>query len=74
MIQFQYPYAAFMVIPVILAVLYYFRPKGTKAILLISVKLVVISIILLSIASPYTEEYVQGMTGTDDITIIASDI
>lgn len=71
MIQFQYPYATFMIIPVVLAVLYYFRPKGTKAILLVASRLVVISIILLSIASPYTEEYVQGMTATADITIIA---
>ncbi|MDP3106259.1 MAG: VWA domain-containing protein [Candidatus Methanoperedens sp.] len=71
MIQFQYPVAAFMVIPVILAILYYLRPKGSKAILLVASKLVIISIILLSIASPYTEEFVQGMTGTADITIIA---
>lgn len=71
MIQFQYPLFAFMVIPVTLAILYYLRPRGGKAILLVASKLVIISIILLSIASPYTEEFVQGMTGTADITIIA---
>ncbi|MBU4222215.1 MAG: VWA domain-containing protein [Euryarchaeota archaeon] len=71
MIQFQYPLAVFMVIPVILAILYYLKPRGAKAILLVASKLLIISIILLSIASPYTEEYVQGMTGTADITIIA---
>jgi len=71
MIQFQYPLAAFMVIPVFIAVFYHFKPKGTKPILLIASNLVIISIILLSIASPYTEEYVPGMTGTADITIIA---
>ncbi len=71
MIQFQYPVVAFMVIPVILAILYYLKPGGAKAIILVASKLVIISIILLSIASPYTEEYVQGMTGTADITIIA---
>lgn len=70
MIQFQYPYAALMVIPVALAVFYYFRPKGSKAILLVASNTVIISIILLSIASPYTEKYVQEMTGTADITII----
>ncbi|MBU4076981.1 MAG: VWA domain-containing protein [Euryarchaeota archaeon] len=71
MIQFQYPLAVFMVIPVILAILYYLKPRGAKAIFLVASKLVIISIILLSIASPYTEEFVQGMTGTADITIIA---
>jgi hypothetical protein len=71
MIQFQYPVVTFMVFPVIPAVLYYLRPKSAKAILLVASKLVIISIILLSIASPYTEEYVHGMTGTADITIIA---
>lgn len=70
MIQFQYPFVALMVIPVILAILYYLKPGGSKAIILVASKLVIISIILLSIASPYTEEYVQGMTGTADITII----
>ncbi len=71
MIQFQYPLFAFIVIPVVLAIIYYLRPRGVKAILLVASKLVLISIILLSIASPYTEEFVQGMTGTADITIIA---
>lgn len=71
MIQFHYPLAAFMVIPVILTILYYVRPGGLKAVLLVLSKLVIISIILLSIASPYTEEHVQGITGQADITIIA---
>jgi uncharacterized protein YegL len=71
MIQFHYPLIAFMVIPVILSMLYYVRPVGSKAVLRVLSKLLIISIILLSIASPYTEEYVQGITGKTDITIIA---
>ncbi len=71
MIQFHYPLAALMIIPAILIILYLTVPKGSKAIILVSSKLAIISIILLSIASPYTEEYVKGITGQADMTIIA---
>ncbi len=71
MIQFHYPPAALMIIPAIPVILYLTGPKGSGAVLLVSSKLVIISIILLSIASPYTEEYVQGITGQPDMTIIA---
>lgn len=71
MIRFHYPLAVFIMIPVIFFILYYLRPKGTKAMLHVASKLAVISMILLFIASPYTEEYVQGTTGTAGMTIIA---
>ncbi len=70
MIRFHYPIAVFIIIPVIFSILYYLRPKGTKAILLVASKLAVITLIFLSIASPYTE-YVQGTTGAVSLTIIA---
>ncbi len=69
MIRFHYPLAVFIIIPVTFSILYYLRPKGAKAILLVASRLAVISVIFLFIASPYTEEYVQTM-GTAGLTII----
>ncbi len=71
MILFHYPPAALIIIPAIPVILYLTRPKGSGAVLLVSSKLMIISIILISIASPYTEEYVPGITGQPDMTIIA---
>lgn len=71
MIQFQYLPAVFMIIPVSLLILYYVRPEGKKAILPVLSNLLVISLVLLSLASPYTEKYAEGITGQTGITIIA---
>lgn len=71
MIQFHYPLAVLLIIPVAIAILYYLKPGGSRAILLVLSKLIIIFLILLSIASPYSEEFTQGMTGQVDITLIA---
>lgn len=71
MIQFHYPLAVLLMIPVVISILYYLKPKGARAILLVLSKLMIILLILLSIASPYSEEFTQGLKGNADITMIA---
>lgn len=71
MINFTYPLIAFLIIPISLIILYYLKPKSTGNILRVAIKLIVIFIILLSIASPYTLIEYEGLTGSNEIIIIA---
>ncbi len=71
MINFTYPFIPFLIIPISLVIFYYLKPKGTGNILRAAIKLIVIFIILLSIASPYTLMEREGKTGWDEITIIS---
>ncbi len=71
MISFTYPFVAFLIVPIIFISLYYIKPKGTRNILRIAIKILIIFIILLSVASPFTVIERQGMTGSAGITIIA---
>ncbi len=71
MIYFLYPIAALLAVPLCFIILYYLKPRGTRNVLRVALKLIIASIILLSIASPYTVVEHQGSTGSTDITIIA---
>ncbi len=71
MIGFTYPFIAFLIIPLSLMILYYLRPKITGNILRAAIKLIVIFLILLSIATPYTLVEQEGKTGSDEIIILA---
>lgn len=73
MINFTYPLIAFLIIPISLIIFYYLKPKSTGNILRVAIKLIVIFIILLSIASPYTLMEHEGKTGSDQIIIISDD-
>ncbi len=71
MIDFTYPFIPFLIIPISLVIFYYLKPKSTGNIFRVAIKLVVIFIILLSIASPYTLMEHEGKTGSDEIVIIS---
>lgn len=71
MIYFTYPFIPFLIIPISLIIFYYLKPKSTGNILRVAIKLIVIFIILLSIASPYTLMEREGKTGSDQIIIIS---
>lgn len=70
MINFTYPLIAFLIIPISIVILYYLKPSKEN-ILRIAIKLIVIFLILLSIASPYTLMEQEEKTGSDEIIIIA---
>ena len=71
MINFNYPLIAFLIIPISFIIIYYLKPKSTSNILRVAIKLTVIFIILLSMASPYTMIEKKGITGSNEIIIIA---
>ena len=71
MIGFTYPLIGFLIIPISLIILYYIKPKCIGNILRVSIKLLVIFIILLSMTLPYTLIEREGITGSDEIIIIA---
>ncbi len=71
MIRFYHPAVALLTIPLNFIIIYYLKPKGIWKSLHAAIKLVTASIILLSIASPYTVVEHPGLTGFADITIIA---
>ncbi len=71
MIHFYHPAVALLIIPLSFIIIYYLKPRGTWKCLHVAIKLIIASIILLSIASPYTVVEHQGLIGLADITIIA---
>lgn len=71
MIHFEYPFVAFLIIPITLGLAYYLKPKSRGNVIRVAIKLIVIFLILLSIASPYTISERRGTSGSNDITIIA---
>ncbi|HWQ95977.1 MAG TPA: VWA domain-containing protein [Candidatus Methylomirabilis sp.] len=71
MTDFNYPVVTLLIIPISLIIIYYIKPKSIKDILRVVLKLIVIFIILLSIASPYTMIEREGITGSKEIIIIA---
>ncbi|PWB56931.1 MAG: hypothetical protein C3F06_00110 [Candidatus Methanoperedenaceae archaeon] len=71
MINFTYHLIVFLIIPISIIILYYLKPKNKGNILRVAIKLIVIFLILLSIASPYTLIEQEGKTGSDEIIIIA---
>lgn len=71
MIYFDHPAIIFLIIPLIFLILYYIQPKSGGNILQVLVKLAVIFLILLSLASPYNISEKPGTSGSGEVNIIA---
>lgn len=71
MIYFYYPLIALLAVPLCLIIVYYLKPERIGNILRVASKVFIASIILLSIASPYTVVERPGLTGSTDVTVIA---
>ncbi|HWR26552.1 MAG TPA: vWA domain-containing protein [candidate division Zixibacteria bacterium] len=71
MIYFQYPLVPLLSLPIFILIVHYLKPEGMWNIVHVASKIVIVLIILLAIASPYTVEERQGLTGSKDITLIA---
>ena len=71
MINFNYSIVIFLIIPISFIIVYYIKPKSMWNIVRVVLKLFVIFLILLSIATPYTMMDRYGITGSNEIIIIA---
>lgn len=67
---FRYPFFIFLIIPISLIIFFYLKPAGYRNILRIISKLIVILIILMSIASPYTIIEQEKTSGSNEVMII----
>ena len=71
MIYFHYPLVALFSLPLFFLIVYYLKPGGMGKIVRVALKMIVILMILLALASPYIVEERQGSTVPGDITMIA---
>ncbi len=69
--NFYYPQVILLIVPLIFIIYYYIKPTGYRTVLRVALKTLVIFMVLLSIASPYTVVERRGLTGSAGISIIA---